>query len=221
MLLIGLSWPRRQEAEIRFPVKDVPIAEKDGKLDDNQKLQAKDEKDKQDKLQALAALERAKVIEQDRLHRELVEKERKQKREAEEKRIRDMWENNRQNILFIGGEFRRVPVDFELEYDGATVIQVIDSSNMLATDLTVYIQGEIDSRSKDTVWIEGYNTSDMVDGQYYTWKNKLKLRKMGTRRYRTAVGGSRTVRYLVATAVVRQGISFNDFKRMVESGMEP
>jgi hypothetical protein len=73
---------------------------------------------------------------------------------------------------------------------GARVIQIIDAENMI-------VDVEVNHRSH-ALWIEGYSTKGLSDGDDFTVNLKVPFKVDGSKKYTTAMGSSKTIPRLVA-----------------------
>jgi hypothetical protein len=141
------------------------------------------------------------------------EKEARIARENEHERsVMVLWNKYRKKLLVVNGEV--YPVKRPIAYwtiRTCRTIQVVDSRNAIV---------EVTTRTgRETWWLAEIDTRDMVDDQKYEFP--YMLARLGTKRYTTVLGASRTVDLLVPKPFLKRGVSLKDFRTILEMGLIP
>jgi hypothetical protein len=162
------------------------------------------------------------------------EGERIARREKEERRVKDLYERHGSNFFSVEGKSYRKDGLRLWEAPRYRVIQVVDDGNMLIEvrrpvgeryfhdTMPGWQWGNGDSVGEwrqDTVletwWLTGVNTSGAADGQTY---GNVEFAEIGTKRYTTAFGSSRTVVLAVMRASTNDKVSLEEFRKILSSG---
>jgi hypothetical protein len=149
---------------------------------------------------------------------EAEEKERRGAKEAGEKRVADLWRRHGRNFVAVDGKVRRIPsgpdsYGLSGSLERFHVLQVIDDENVLV-EVTTY--SGLGNR-QETWWLTHVSTEGVVDGKDYGWGDEL-FTYVGTKRYKTAIGGTRTVRMGMPNK--RVGVTLEEFREVLASGVD-
>lgn len=129
------------------------------------------------------------------------------KAKAQEKQP-DLYERHWRNFYSFGGKAHLKEDAQRITVPALRVIQVIDKENML-------VEFGLNGNRRETWWLTGVSTAGLVDDAGYA---NFEIAKIGTKKYKTTLGGSRTVHYAIGASVLDQPISRQEFEAAVKKG---
>jgi hypothetical protein len=155
-------------------------------------------------------------------------------RQKEEARLRDQWRRYGRNFVAVDGKCYRLPKGLDELAAGAKansifrqisvgeyacifnfrVVQVMDESNMLVTD--IQYSDNFGGYSPAIVRLTGMSTSLFSDGARYDCRTDFAIISRWS--YTTVLGAKKVAFLAVPLSRVARGLSFEDFEKLVASG---